>query len=207
MTSMKDLAQKNGVTYEAVRQLVNRYAAELEGHIHQEGRTKYLDDYAVEFLDSKRQANPVVIYDTNKDEEIVRLENENKILLLKLNETQEKIVHLQDRLLEAASTPALLTAAQMELAGVKSRADEQAQELQQVRTELAGREQELQKQQAAAQAAAVELAEVKSRADEQAQELQRVQMELAGREQELKALQAAEDERKSHSWIWRLFNK
>lgn len=172
MISIKDLAKQNGVTYEAVRQLVKRYSAELEGHIHLEGRTQFLDDFAVEFLESKRQANPVVVYEANKDEEIARLEDENKLLLLKLTEKQEKIEKLQDRLLEAASTPALLTAAQTELAEVKGRSEEQAKELQQVREELVARTQELQ-----------ELRDQQAAAD------------------------AAEVERKSHNWIWRIFNK
>lgn len=210
MISIKDLAKQDGITYEAVRQLVKRYAAELTGHIHLEGRTQYLDDFAVELLESKRQASPIVIYEASKDEEIARLESENKMLLLKLNETQEKVMHLQDRLLEAASAPAQLVATQTELDGVRSRADEQAQELQRVRTELSGKKQELQDQQAAAQTAASELAEVKSRAEEQAQELEQIRTELSKREQELQELkdrQAAEVERKAHSWIWRLFNK
>ena len=154
MISIRDLAKQTGVTYEAVRQQVKRYSNELEGHIHIEGRTQFLDDFAVELLESKRQASPVVVYEANKDEEISRLQAENKALLLRLTEKQEKIEQLQERLLEAASTPALLTAAQTELATIKSKAEEQAQELQQVRAELAEKAQELEDlrgQQAAAQ--------------------------------------------------------
>lgn len=151
MISIRDLAKQNGVTYEAVRQQVKRYADELEGHIHVEGRTQYLDDYAVELLESKRQASPVVVYEANKDEEIARLRDENKNLLLQLNAKNDKIVLLQDQLLEAAKTPLLLAAAQSDLAEAKSKAAEQAEELQRVRAELAGKEQELQqlKEQAA----------------------------------------------------------
>lgn len=159
MISMKDLAKQNGVTYEAVRQQVKRYAKEIEGHIHLEGRTKFLDDYAVEFLENKRQANPVIVYEGNKDEQIAQLEAENKVLLLRLTEKQEKIEQLQERLLETASTPALLAAAQTELAEISSKYEEQAHELQRVCAELAGREQELKEledRQSAAQEAGTE---------------------------------------------------
>ncbi len=96
MISMKDYAASKGVSYEAVRKQVNRYKDELDGHIFKQGRTQYLDDEAIAFLDDKRKNNPVVVLNTNKDEEIERLERENKALLLKIAELQESLLISKD---------------------------------------------------------------------------------------------------------------
>lgn len=97
MITIKDYAKNNGVTYEAVRKQVNRYKNELEGHISKVGRTQYLDDEAVAFLDSKRAENPVVIIQADKDEEIQRLHDENKALLLKIAELQDALLKEKDQ--------------------------------------------------------------------------------------------------------------
>ena len=70
MISLKEYAELNHITYEAVRSQVKRYREQLEDHIIQDGRTQYLDDIAVAFLDERRQKNPVVMYQQSKDEAI-----------------------------------------------------------------------------------------------------------------------------------------
>lgn len=113
MITLKDYAKQHNVTYEAIRSQVNRYREQLGDHIIQDGRQQFLDDYAVAFLDERRQKNPVVMYQQNKDELIEQLENENKILLAKLSAANEKNVELmqykltseaQRRALEDAQT-------------------------------------------------------------------------------------------------------
>lgn len=47
-------AKESNLTYEAVRKKVVRYRADLEGHIVKWGRKQYLDPYAIEFLEEKR---------------------------------------------------------------------------------------------------------------------------------------------------------
>lgn len=78
MISLKEYAKKNHITYEAVRAQVSRYREQLDEHIIQDGRTQYLDEIAVAFLDERRQKNPVVVYQQGKDEAIesLRLELE-----------------------------------------------------------------------------------------------------------------------------------
>lgn len=93
MISLKDYAKNKGISYEAVRKQVSRYKVELDGHIQKINRTQFLDDEAVAFLDAKRQGNPVVIYEVSKDEEIQRLTDENKALLLKIAELQEALLN------------------------------------------------------------------------------------------------------------------
>lgn len=93
--SLKDYAKNNNITYEAVRQQVNRYADELAEHIIRDGRQQFLDEEAVEFLDRKRQKNPVVIHQQDKDETIEELKIENKNLLIKIATQADKISNLE----------------------------------------------------------------------------------------------------------------
>lgn len=96
MISLKDYAKSKNVSYEAIRKQVSRYKVELEGHITKQNRTQYLDDEAVAFLDQKRAENPIVIIESGKEEEIERLTAENKALLLKVAELQDKLLQEKD---------------------------------------------------------------------------------------------------------------
>lgn len=97
MVSLKEYAKNKGVSYEAVRKQVNRYKDELKGHISKVNRTQYLDEEAVAFLDSKRAESPIIIMESGKDEEIQRMEMENKALLLKVAELQEALLKEKDQ--------------------------------------------------------------------------------------------------------------
>ena len=65
MVTIKEYAKNKGVSYEAVRKQLNRYSGELKGHITKVGRTQYLDDDAVQFLDSKRAENPIIVMESS----------------------------------------------------------------------------------------------------------------------------------------------
>lgn len=96
MQTIKEYAKNNGVTYEAIRKQIKTYEVELKEHIMKNGRTQYLDDYAVDFLNKKRANNTIIVAQADKDEEIKRLENENKALLLKVAELQEQLLKEKD---------------------------------------------------------------------------------------------------------------
>lgn len=97
MITIKDYAKKHSISYEAARKSVSRYKDELEGHVITEGRTQYLDDEAVAFLDGKRQQNPVVIVNMDKDEEIERLRSEKEALLIRIAELQDSLIREKDK--------------------------------------------------------------------------------------------------------------
>ena len=97
MLTIKQIAEQQNVSYEAIRKQVIRYELELQDHILKKGRTQYFDEYAVEFLNSKRKENPVVIIQTDKDDTIRALENENKALLIKVAELQEQLLKEKDQ--------------------------------------------------------------------------------------------------------------
>ena len=73
MITVKEFAKKQHRTVQAVYQSIDRYKIQLDGHIQKIGRTSYLDDDAVAFLESKSEQNPVVIYQQDKDEELETL--------------------------------------------------------------------------------------------------------------------------------------
>lgn len=128
MVSFREYARETGVSYEAVRQQVKRYAAELEGHIHQQGRTQLLDDAAVAFLDAHRQHRTMTIYDADpsaKMEELhAKLEAalmENRALLKEIGELGKAKARLE----AAEAAQARLEAAKDEY---KALAEKNAQE-------------------------------------------------------------------------------
>lgn len=128
MVTIKEYAKQKGVSYEAVRKQINRYQSDLKGHISKVGRTNYLDDKAVEFLDGKRAENPVVVVEAAKDEQIQRLQDENKALLI-------KVAELQDQLLKEKDNVKQLQAEKIELLEEKKKEeDRQEQEPEQSET-------------------------------------------------------------------------
>lgn len=94
--SLKDYAKQNNISYEAVRQQVVRYTTELGEHIIKDGRQHFLDEEAVAFLDSKRQKNPVVLIQQDKDEQINELEHQVKELLVKTAAQADRISELSE---------------------------------------------------------------------------------------------------------------
>lgn len=96
MQTIREYAKNNGVSYEAIRKQIKTYELELREHIMKNGRTQYLDDFAVDFLNKKRANNTIIIAQADKDEEIKRLENENKTLLLKVAELQDQLLKEKD---------------------------------------------------------------------------------------------------------------
>ena len=102
--SLKEYARIKNISYEAVRQQVTRYREELGDHVIKDGRQQFLDEEAVAFLDERRQKNPVVIYQENKDGEIEHLREERQQLLEDLNEAKSRIIAQQDRLYALAAS-------------------------------------------------------------------------------------------------------
>ena len=74
MITVKDYAAQNNVSFQAVYAQINRHSKVLGEHIIRQGRTMYLDDEAVRFLDARRDPTKkttkrtVVIDHDEKDE-------------------------------------------------------------------------------------------------------------------------------------------
>lgn len=136
-TSIKDYAKSRKITYEAARQQVKRYEKELQGHIHRQNRTQYLDDYAVDLLDDHRQQSPIVVVNQDRDAELEQLRAENKTLLQQVAMLQDKLLAAQESAIEAAKQTVLLDAAQADKAALQERVKELEAERDAARQEAA----------------------------------------------------------------------
>ena len=98
--SIGDYAKQKGTSYEAVRKQVSRYKEELEGHVFKEGRTRFLDDYAVDFLEERRNKNPVTILNNNRADELAAAQEEIAELKAKIEYLEKKNDMLTANLVE-----------------------------------------------------------------------------------------------------------
>lgn len=101
LITIKDYAERKGITYEAVRKQVTRYKLELDGHIISDGKRQYLDEQAMAFLDEKRASNPIVVMEEGKTAEIERLKEENERMKNQLLANQQEMISIQQRLMTA----------------------------------------------------------------------------------------------------------
>ena len=103
---IKDFAQEQGVSYEAIRRQVKKYAEDLEGHIITKGKTQYLDSYAMDFLADRRKESPIILLNQNINAELeetkLELEKMQKLLL----EAQQRIILLQEDNIKAIESKA-----------------------------------------------------------------------------------------------------
>ena len=147
MITVKEFAKKQHRTVQAVYQSIDRYKIQLDGHIQKIGRTSYLDDDAVAFLESKREQNPVVIYQQDKDEELEQLRKNADVMKAKIAELQEKInkgqenyIALQAENAELRALPAetekKLAIAEVELKNANEKIDEKDQKIAEQKGEI-----------------------------------------------------------------------
>jgi hypothetical protein len=100
MITVKELAERNHVSCEAIRKQLRRYKKELDGHVLQQGRTQLLDDEAIAFLQEHRSRNPIIIQQEDKSAWIEQLQEQNTLLLAKVAEQAEKIVAQSKEILQ-----------------------------------------------------------------------------------------------------------
>lgn len=205
--SLKDYAKQKNISYEAVRQQIVRYASDLEGHIIKDGRQQFLDNEAVAFLDAKRKKNPVAIYQLEKDDEIERLENENKDLLLKLSAVQDQLIKSQEeyrQLSDKAAKVALLEAdneaARARAAEAERRADVADRERREAETAFKKLQSDFEESEKGKSEAEIRAQAAEDIAEINAQEAERAKAEADAARAELDAI-------KNRSFWRRLFNK
>lgn len=112
--TLKVLAKELNCSYEAVRKQVKRYRTELADHIHTEHKTQYLDDYACDFLRSKRQESPVVVSRIEYDEAVELLKEKYTAALEEINQLKDEKHTLEEekRQLEAKTAQIALLEAE-----------------------------------------------------------------------------------------------
>lgn len=106
MISVKEYAESRGKSIQAVHQQRKRqkYRDQLKGHEFEKEGVVYLDDVAIKVLDSAHNST-VAIVDTSTKEKIAKLErkleaseNREKILLNELNQKNNKLLEIQNKL-------------------------------------------------------------------------------------------------------------
>lgn len=112
-TTIKEYARSRGISHEAVRRQLVRYSEELKGHITQQGRSKYLDDKAVEFLDQHRLPKTIIMEPTDEEtrQEVDDLKLQIDMLKDQITSLQGTIIQLQAKenvLIESNTRNALL---------------------------------------------------------------------------------------------------
>lgn len=117
LVTIKQFADSQGISYEAVRKQLHKYSEELSGHVIRKDRTRYLDEKAVEFLQERRRESPIVLQTIDQGEEIGRLQDQVESLKAqlvtaqnKLLEAQERVISLQDEAQKALEDRARYTA-------------------------------------------------------------------------------------------------
>lgn len=99
MQSISEYAKSIGKTSQAIYKVLPRYEKELDGHIieginHLKQKTRYLDDYAIKFLNDKYNNKPVT-------QPLQGTQRVNKDTIYsyqeQINELQAKIIQLQEQ--------------------------------------------------------------------------------------------------------------
>ena len=123
--TLAQYAENNHITYESVRQSVNRYRDQLGDHIFKQGRTQFLDEEAVKILDERRRLSPVVVVNEDRVAELESLRAEVEELRTKLIETQDKALALSEKYIALESDRALVAETRAELTEARREAREQ----------------------------------------------------------------------------------
>jgi putative AlgH/UPF0301 family transcriptional regulator len=98
MKLIKDYAKERGITHQAVYQMIENHKKELSEHIVKQGRIRYLTPKAEQILDNYRNKSQIVIEKADFNEEIERLKEENRNLLIKIAMQADKISELQEEI-------------------------------------------------------------------------------------------------------------
>lgn len=94
--SIKQIAEEQNVSYEAIRKQIARYSEELKGHIIRKNRTQYIDQWGYDFLKEKRRENPIILMNMDTNEQLEELKVQVDFLKNQLLESQKKVIELQE---------------------------------------------------------------------------------------------------------------
>ena len=202
MITIKDYAKQKGVSYEAIRKQIKRYEEELEGHLVKQNRFLMLDDEAVQFLDSKRSENPVIVYEQNKDEELEQLRHENKVLLIQMNTVQDQLGKVQQKLIAEMNATKLLTQEKVQYLEYKAQSEQKEVQLKDL-----ARARDAAQAKADQQEAVLRLKEQQIGALTAAASLKAADEKIAAAEARAKAAEEEASRLKNRSFWDRLFNR
>jgi predicted nucleic acid-binding Zn-ribbon protein len=97
--TLKQFAEDQGISYEAVRRAVKRHGDKLNGHIIENDGVRYLDEEAVKILRERRRESPIVVQTMDQGEEIRELTAQIESLRAQLMQAQNELLSSKDRII------------------------------------------------------------------------------------------------------------
>ena len=207
MITIKDYAKKKGVSYEAIRKQIKRYEEELEGHLVKQNRFLMLDDEAVQFLDSKRSENPVIVYEQNKDEELEQLRHENKVLLIQMNTVQDQLGKVQQKLIAEMNATKLLTQEKVQYLEYKAQSEQKEVQLKDLARARDAAQAKADQQEAVLRLKEQQIGALTAAKETAAASLKAADEKIAAAEARAKAAEEEASRLKNRSFWDRLFNR
>lgn len=207
MITIKDYAKQKGVSYEAIRKQIKRYEEELEGHLVKQNRFLMLDDEAVQFLDSKRSENPVIVYEQNKDEELEQLRHENKVLLIQMNTVQDQLGKVQQKLIAEMNATKLLTQEKVQYLEYKAQSEQKEVQLKDLARARDAAQAKADQQEAVLQLKEQQIGALTAAKETAAASLKAADEKIAAAEARAKAAEEEASRLKNRSFWDRLFNR
>lgn len=207
MITIKDYAKQKGVSYEAIRKQIKRYENELEGHLVKQNRFLMLDDEAVQFLDSKRSENPVIVYEQNKDEELEQLRHENKVLLIQMNTVQDQLGKVQQKLIAEMNATKLLTQEKVQYLEYKAQSEQKEVQLKDLARARDAAQAKADQQEAVLRLKEQQIGALTAAKETAAASLKAADEKIAAAEARAKAAEEESSRLKNRSFWDRLFNR
>lgn len=207
MITIKDYAKQKGVSYEAIRKQIKRYEEELEGHLVKQNRFLMLDDEAVQFLDSKRSENPVIVYEQNKDEELEQLRHENKVLLIQMNTVQDQLGKVQQKLIAEMNATKLLTQEKVQYLEYKAQSEQKEVQLKDLARARDAAQAKADQQEAVLRLKEQQIGALTAAKETAAASLKAADKKIAAAEARAKAAEEEASRLKNRSFWDRLFNR
>lgn len=207
MITIKDYAKQKGVSYEAIRKQIKRYEEELEGHLVKQNRFLMLDDEAVQFLDSKRSENPVIVYEQNKDEELEQLRHENKVLLIQMNTVQDQLGKVQQKLIAEMNATKLLTQEKVQYLEYKAQSEQKEVQLKDLARARDAAQAKADQQEAVLRLKEQQIGALTTAKETAAASLKAADEKIAAAEARAKAAEEEASRLKNRSFWDRLFNR
>lgn len=139
-TDIKTYAKQKGVSTQAVYKQIRNHEKELKGHIFKESGKKWLDEYAIDYLDRQSQQSAVAIQSLERDEAMEMLQNKYIEILESYKDLADQLANQKTLLLVAQSekqeAEKQINSAENRAAEAERRSEQAEAELQQLRAEL-----------------------------------------------------------------------
>lgn len=132
-TDIKTYAKQKGVSTQAVYKQIKNHEKELKGHIFKESGKKWLDEYAIDYLDRQSQQSAVAVQSLERDEAMNMLKSKYIELLERYKDISDQLAHHKTLLLAAQSEK---QEAEEQIKGAEDRAVEAERRSEQIEAEL-----------------------------------------------------------------------